>query len=116
MPEVAIIREEKALKNGNLITSYCCYLSFIPCISNICVNVNLARPVKMHMDLNTNLENVGRRFPWLARYEVSKPTYSFQLISFRIFSVTANAEREVISQNLYQYVRTKNAANVLWLL
>ncbi|ELT96233.1 hypothetical protein CAPTEDRAFT_161264 [Capitella teleta] len=28
------------------------------------------RPVKMHMNFNSNMEMIGRRFPWLADYEV----------------------------------------------
>jgi xanthine dehydrogenase molybdopterin-binding subunit B len=28
------------------------------------------RPVKMHMNFNTNMEMMGRRYPWLADYEV----------------------------------------------
>ncbi len=30
----------------------------------------LSRPVKMHMDLETNMKLVGKRFPYLATYQV----------------------------------------------
>ncbi|ELT96232.1 hypothetical protein CAPTEDRAFT_209743 [Capitella teleta] len=32
--------------------------------------VFISGPVKMHMNFNTNMEMIGRRFPWLADYEV----------------------------------------------
>ena len=29
------------------------------------------RPVRMHMDLETNMSSVGKRFPYVAKYSVS---------------------------------------------
>ena len=34
------------------------------------------RPVRMHMSLETNMENVGKRFPFTAKYSVSLPYHN----------------------------------------
>ena len=44
-------------------------VSFSLVIDDVMV-VSCYRPVRMHMDLDTNMKLIGKRYPYLATYEV----------------------------------------------
>ena len=40
------------------------------------------RPVRMHLDIDTNMKMVGKRFPYLAQYTVSQSSDEFGILPF----------------------------------
>ena len=69
------------------------------------------RPVRMHMDLETNMKTIGKRYPFYTTYEVCYPFYATYKVDYMHTKYVIHSIRHtckvVILYNIRTYVRTK---------